>query len=208
MDNSWNDFSTSNKNLLEKIDNILLNEKRDYHPKNVYRVFEDIKPENVKVIIVGQDPYPDINKATGRAFETNPDIKIKDSMKNILKELKNDLNIDRPNGYLQDWSDQGVLLLNRCLTYTEKSGHLNEGIWDDFFINIIRYLHDLKKGKIVYILWGKKAQTALKKCKLDDPVTLISGHPSPLSVKHFLGCKHFSKCNELLISMDESIISW
>jgi uracil-DNA glycosylase len=191
-------------NLLKSIENQL---DQDFlpEPRNVFKALT-LSPEKVKVLILGQDPYPNPEHAIGLAFSVNKTVSVLPaSLKNIFKELESDLGVVRTNGDLSDWVDQGVLLLNTTLTFnpTQPRQHLNIG-WDLFTKSIIEYVG--KKGAIG-VLWGNHA-IAMKDFFLPDRV-ITSVHPSPLSVyKGFFGSKPFSRVNQILTKQGISEIKW
>lgn len=164
--------------------------------------------EEVKVVIIGQDPYYNIGQANGLAFSVHKDIAIPKSLQNMYKELESDLGIINTHGDLTNWATQGVLLLNTCLSVEEGKplSHQNKG-WEIFTDKIISLLGE-RETPIIFILWGKKAQ--MKKSKIQKQhYVLESAHPSPLSVyRGFWGSKPFSKTNEILISLNEQPIDW
>ena len=166
--------------------------------------------ENTKVIIIGQDPYHDHNQAHGLAFSTL-DTKIPPSLKNIFKELQNDLNIDIPShGNLTHWHEQGVLLLNTILTVRKNTplSHKNKG-WENYTNNIISELNNTK-NKLVFILWGANAHKTEKLIDCTKHLILKSGHPSPLSANagKWFNNKHFSKTNQYLTENNITPIDW
>lgn len=165
----------------------------------------------VKVLLLGQDPYHNVNQAHGLSFsvlESQPEIP--PSLQNIYKELQDDCGCYIPNnGYLKKWADQGVLLLNTVLTVRAHQANSHQGKgWEQFTDAIIKALNEQDRP-IVYFLWGRPAQT--KAALLDNPKHLIlkAPHPSPLSAyRGFFGCKHFSLANEFLIKNGETPIDW
>lgn len=166
--------------------------------------------DQVKVLILGQDPYHGENQANGLAFSVNKGVKIPPSLKNIFKELQEDVGCPiQDHGCLKSWAKQGVLLLNTVLTVRahQANAHQNKG-WELFTDEIIKIVNK-KNRPIVIFLWGKPAQK--KKALLTNPDHLIleAPHPSPLSAyRGFLGCKHFSKCNAFLESKGLDPIDW
>jgi uracil-DNA glycosylase len=165
---------------------------------------------NTKVIIIGQDPYHGQNQAHGLAFSTL-DTTIPPSLKNIFKELKNDLNIETPNhGNLTHWHTQGVLLLNTILTVRkhQPNSHKNKG-WEHYTNNIISELNNNKEN-LVFLLWGANAHKTEKLIDTNKHLILKSGHPSPLSANQgkWFGNKHFSKTNQYLIENNITPIDW
>ncbi|MDC1175590.1 uracil-DNA glycosylase [Bacteriovoracaceae bacterium] len=187
------------------------NELETYPKKeNIFKAFELCSLKDLKVVILGQDPYHGQDQAHGLSFSVTTGMKIPPSLRNIYKELETDLNIKAPNhGCLESWAKQGVLLLNNVLT-VEKSkagAHQKKG-WEQFTEFVMRTINE-KKDNIVFILWGGPAQ---KKAKLLDDkrhFLLMSPHPSPLSsYRGFFGSRPFSKCNEFLKSKELKTIDW
>ncbi len=168
--------------------------------KDIYKAFKLTPIENVKVVIIGQDPYQTPGYASGLAFSVNPDVKIPKSLINIYKELVDDVNVPYPhNGDLTNWANNGVLLLNRILTVESgiSLSHQNIG-WEIFTEAVIKKINELDR-KIVFILLGNKASMVKK--LLNNPLHLIieAPHPSPLSAYHgFFGSKIFSKTCDYL----------
>lgn len=195
------DFSSKEALSLKEFVEKEYNEKTIYPPKTkIFEAFSLTSPEEVKVIILGQDPYHGEGQANGLSFSVNRDQKLPPSLKNIFKELEDDLKIKAPNhGDLSSWAKKGVLLLNTVLT-VEKSkaaSHRGKG-WESFTDNVIKNLSLNKKG-LVFILWGSPAQK--KKILIDNSKHLIleSVHPSPLSsYRGFFGSKPFSMSNNYL----------
>lgn len=168
--------------------------------KDIFNSLKLTNYEDVKVVILGQDPYHGEGEAHGLSFSVKPDIKIPPSLKNIYKELNNDLGTYIPdNGYLVKWANQGVLLLNSVLTVEkDKPGsHRNKG-WEIFTDTIIQKLNKRDKP-IVFVLWGNYAKDKEKYITNTKHLILKSAHPSPFSARNgFFGCKHFSKINDFL----------
>jgi len=167
--------------------------------------------QHVKVVIIGQDPYPTIGHAHGLCFSVERNVQpFPKSLMNIFKEIENDLNVKLPeNGNLERWAEQGVLLLNSVLTVEEgkADSHSKKG-WEKFTDAIIQKLNEQKEG-VVYLLWGSKAQEKGFKVNSDKNLILKSVHPSPLSsYRGFFGSKHFSKTNDYLIKMNKKPIIW
>ena len=199
------------KNLFEFV-------KREYSTHVVYPPSDDIfnalhltPLKDVKVLILGQDPYHEPGQAHGLSFSVLPGkADTPPSLQNIYKELNDDLGCFVPNnGYLKKWADQGVLLLNTVLTVRahQANSHKGKG-WENFTDAIIRAVNEQDRP-IVYMLWGKPAQ--MKKSMLNNPNHLIleAPHPSPLSAyRGFFGCKHFSQCNEFLKKNGIAPIDW
>ena len=191
-------------NLLKSIEN-QLDEDFLPEPRNVFKALT-LSPEKVKVLIVGQDPYPNADHAMGLAFSVNKIVSVLPaSLKNIFKELESDLGVVRTNGDLSDWVDKGVLLLNSSLTFNpmQPRQHLNIG-WNLFTKSIIEYVG---KNGAIGVLWGNHA-IAMKNFFLPDRV-ITSVHPSPLSAyKGFFGSKPFSRVNQILTKQGISEIKW
>ena len=192
--------------------------KEEYSRATIYPPAEDIfnamhftPLSKVKVLILGQDPYHEPNQAHGLSFSVPVDQKnIPPSLQNIYKELNSDLGCYIPNnGYLKKWADQGVLLLNTVLTVRAHQAFSHQGKgWEQFTDAIISAVNEQDRP-IVYLLWGKPAQS--KMAMLNNPKHLIltAPHPSPLSAhRGFMGCKHFSKANEFLIANGQTPIDW
>jgi len=176
----------------------------------IFNSFKQTPFSNVKVVIIGQDPYHNPRQAHGLCFSVPDGIAKPPSLLNIFKELKNDLGIPIPeNGNLTKWASQGVLLLNASLTVrqNEPGSHSQIG-WLQFTDQVIKKVSDEKEG-IVFLLWGKFAQE--KQALIDETkhFVLKAAHPSPLSANNgFFGCQHFSKANELLIKQHKIPVDW
>ena len=179
-------------------------------PDDIFNAFAFTPLSKVKVVILGQDPYHEPGQAHGLCFSVKPDVKIPPSLVNIYQELREDCGCYIPNhGYLKKWADQGVLLLNTVLTVRahEANSHKNIG-WEEFTNAAIRILNEQARP-IVFILWGKPAQT--KKAMLNNPNHLIleAPHPSPLSAyRGFFGSRPFSRTNKFLVSKGLEPIDW
>jgi uracil-DNA glycosylase len=166
--------------------------------------------DNVNVLLLGQDPYPGEGMAHGLCFSVDKSVKkLPASLKNIFKELQSDLGIPVPdNGCLTPWAKQGVLLLNTILTLRagESMSHKGKG-WEAFTDEIIRKVGE-KKTPVVFVLWGKPAQSKLKLIDTDRHIIIQAAHPSPLSCKKFFGSKPFSTINAALRKMGKPEIDW
>lgn len=191
--------------------------KEEYSSHVIYPPSEDIfnalhltSLENVKILILGQDPYFNERQAHGLCFSVQPGVDIPPSLKNIYAELNTDLGCDIPNnGYLTKWAEQGVLLLNTVLTVRahQPNSHQGKG-WEHFTDAIIQKVNEQDRP-IVYMLWGKPAQTKMKMLNNPKHLILTAPHPSPLSAyRGFFGCKHFSKANEFLKQNGIEPIDW
>ena len=177
---------------------------------HIWQAFEWTPYNEVKVVILGQDPYHGPHQAHGLSFSVLPDVKIPPSLVNIYKELENDLGIPPVNhGYLESWAKQGVLLLNTVLTVRKEQAHSHKGKgWEELTDAVIKKLSDRDKP-MVFILWG--SPSIKKRALIDESkhVVLTSVHPSPLSAyRGFFGSKPFSKTNEALIQFGEEPIDW
>lgn len=199
---------------LENILNFVETEKKNtiIYPdtENIFSFLNLTSFSNVKVVILGQDPYFNEGEANGLAFSVNEHVKIPPSLRNIYKELNSDLSIDIPEtGVLRGWAKQGVFLMNSSLTVEAKkpNSHSNIG-WSDFTDFLIKYISD-NKDKVVFVLWGNFAKK--KAYLIDDNKHLIisTSHPSPLSARHsFFGSKIFSRINIFLDENDLKKIDW
>ena len=177
------------------------NGKIIYPPgKKIFAAFDFTPFEHVKIVLLGQDPYHGTGQAHGLSFSVPNGISAPPSLVNIFKELKSDLGIPVPQkGNLEKWAKQGVLLLNATLTVQASSAGSHQGKgWEQFTDAVISKLSADKKG-IVFLLWGKFAQSKEKLIDVSRHFVLKAAHPSPLAGGAFFGCKHFSKANELLI---------
>lgn len=176
----------------------------------VFEAFNRTSFENTKVVIIGQDPYHDLNQAHGLSFSVQNDIKRPPSLRNIFKELETDLNIPIPlSGNLSSWANQGVLLLNATLTVRahQPGSHQKKG-WEDLTDEVIHQLSS-KKENLVFILWGKYAQKKGEIINTEKHYVISSAHPSPFSArKGFFGSKPFSKTNSFLKSKGIETINW
>lgn len=179
--------------------------------QNIFKAFYLTKLDNLKVVILGQDPYHGFGQAQGLAFSTPSNIKNPPSMQNILKEIQSDLGKKSicEDGDLTPWAKQGVLLLNTILTVEEAKpkSHHNLG-WEVFTDNIIKYISDNCEDTI-FILWGSPAISKTKLIDRKKHHILTAPHPSPLSsYRGFFGCKHFSQTNNILKSLNKEAIIW
>ena len=179
--------------------------------QNIFKAFSLTSLDNLKVVILGQDPYHGFGQAQGMSFSTPKEIKNPPSMMNILKEINDDLGKKSvcDDGDLTPWAKDGVLLLNTILTVEEglPKSHHNLG-WEIFTDNIIKYISDNKEN-IIFILWGSPAISKSKLINKSKHHILSAPHPSPLSsYRGFFGCKHFSKTNEILKKLGRKEINW
>ena len=180
--------------------------------KLIFNAFDSCPFDNVKVVIIGQDPYHDVGQAHGLCFSVQDGVRVPPSLQNIYKEINSDLghpSVCFPSGNLQRWTEQGVLLLNATLTVeAHKAGsHQNKG-WEVFTDAAIQALAQ-RKQHIVYLLWGSYAQRKAAFVPTQNNLILKAAHPSPLSAYNgFFGCKHFSKANNYLLQHNLSPIKW
>ena len=180
------------------------------NPDDIFNAFHLTPLKDVKVVILGQDPYHNDGQAHGLCFSVKPDVEVPPSLVNIYKELQDDLGCSIPNnGYLVKWAKQGVLMLNTVLTVRAHQANSHRGIgWEQFTDAVIRAV-DAQDRPIVFLLWGRPAQ--MKKSMLHNPKHLIleAPHPSPLSAyRGFFGCKHFSQTNAFLEKNGLAPIDW
>lgn len=177
---------------------------------HIFNAIEYTPFESVKIVIIGQDPYHNPGQAHGLSFSVLPSEKIPPSLRNIFKELQTDCGFTIPNhGCLTAWAQQGVLLLNSVLTVEKNNANCHAKIgWQTFTDAIISHLNKHPK-KIVYLLWGAQAQKKISLIDTSKHHILTAPHPSPLSAhRGFLGCKHFSKANKILVDANRTPIDW
>ena len=175
----------------------------------IFRAFELTPVPQVKVVILGQDPYHGSGQAHGLSFSVPEGVPAPPSLKNIFKEIETDLGV-RMSGYpnLENWARQGVLLLNAVLTVrcAEAASHSKIG-WQEFTDAVIRYISDHCEG-VVFMLWGNFARTKSELIDHSRHCVLEAAHPSPLARGAFFGCRHFSKANEYLAATGRTKIDW
>ena len=217
FNNNWDDILKDefDKQYYLELREFLIKEYKSHliYPDK-YKIFEALKLtdyEDVKIVILGQDPYHGFGQAQGLSFSTPKEIKNPPSMMNILKEIKDDLQKDSVcvDGDLTPWAKDGVLLLNTILTVEESlpKSHHNLG-WEIFTDNIIKYINDNCQD-VIFLLWGSPAISKSKLIDIKKHHILTAPHPSPLSsYRGFFGCKHFSKTNEILKSLGKKEINW
>lgn len=215
MHESWQDFLQAEFNApyFKKLSQFLTEAYKNttvYPPKQ--QVFSAFTTDlnNVKVVILGQDPYHEPGQAHGLAFSVRDNIKIPPSLVNIYKEINTEFGTPIPkSGNLIRWQEQGVLLLNNVLTVeAHKAGsHRNQG-WEDFTLHCVEYLSE-KQPHLVFLLWGRDARSKAKLIDKKKHLVLESAHPSPLSAySGFFGNDHFKKCNEWLKEQGLKPIEW
>ena len=215
INKSW-DIVLKNEYNSEYFKKLGLFVKGEYQTKIVYPRYENIfnalrytDYDDVKVVILGQDPYHGENEAHGLSFSVLEGVRRPPSLDNIFKELYSDLGVKRTNNNLSDWAKQGVLLLNSIMTVIKDKplSHKSRG-WEIFTDNIIKYLNDREKP-VVFILWGSYARSKKELITNKRHLIIESAHPSPLSASRgFFGSKPFSKCNAFLKQHGEVEIKW
>ena len=216
LKNDWKDLLDDefNKEYYQTLRNFLTTEYRTrtiYPDKyDIFNALHFTPYKNIKVVILGQDPYHGPGQAHGLSFSVNPGIKIPPSLLNIYKELNSDLGCYIPNnGYLKKWADQGVLLLNTSLTVRAGAANSHKNIgWEVFTDKIISLVNE-KEDPVVFLLWGNNAIKKKNLITNKKHLILTSVHPSPLSASRgFFGSKPFSKINNFLISVNKKAIDW
>jgi len=216
FNNSWDQVLKDefNKEYYLKLREFLKSEyySREIFPDmyDIFNAFKYTDYKDVKVLLLGQDPYHDVGQAHGLAFSVKPGVKIPPSLLNMYKELNEEMGLFIPNnGYLKSWADQGVLLLNTALTVRahQANSHRNMG-WEIFTDNVIRYLND-RQDPIIFVLWGANARRKKEFIDRSRHFVLEAPHPSPLSAhRGFFGCGHFSEINKILESQGKEPINW
>lgn len=216
IEESWKQILLDefNKDYFISLKQFLLEEKQTQtiYPKGseIFAAFNNTPFAQVKVVILGQDPYHGTGQAHGLCFSVPEGIKPPPSLVNIYKELNSDINFQIPNhGNLKKWTEQGVLLLNATLTVraNQAGSHQNKG-WEIFTDCVIKTISE-QKSNVVFLLWGKYAQAKETLIDKSKHFILKAAHPSPFSAYNgFMGCKHFSKTNELLRNNNLKEIDW
>ena len=216
LKNYWNELLNEefSKEYYLNLRDFLINEYKtktiypDMH--NIFNALHYTAYKDVKVVILGQDPYHGPNQSHGLSFSVKPGVKTPPSLVNIYKELHSDVGCYIPNnGYLEKWAHEGILLLNTVLTVRsgEPNSHKNKG-WEKFTDKIISLINE-KDDPVVFILWGKNAQSKTKLITNSKHYIIESVHPSPLSASRgFFGSKPFSKTNEFLKSIGKTEVDW
>ena len=178
--------------------------------EDVFNAFKLCKLNELKLVILGQDPYHNFNQAHGLCFSVKRGIKLPPSLKNIYKEMEEDLSIRQAeSGDLTKWAEQGVLLLNTVLTVRahEANSHKKKG-WETFTDAVIKAVDSQREG-VVFVLWGRDAKSKIPLINTSKHLILSSSHPSPYSANYgFMGCGHFKKINEYLTSKGQAPINW
>ena len=217
LHDSWKSYLTNDlaSPRMQSLRSFLMAEKaagKRIFPKGSewFRALDLTPLDEVRVVILGQDPYHGEGQAHGLCFSVQPGVRPPPSLVNIYKELESDLGIRRPrHGFLENWAKQGVLLLNSVLTVEmgQAASHQRRG-WEEFTDEIIRTVN-AKKDPVVFMLWGAYAQKKAAFVDTTKHLVLKAAHPSPLSAHNgFLGCKHFSKANAFLAANGQRPIDW
>lgn len=207
---SWSEFFKT-QNLDEIMEMLDASKETIYpSPEDMFKVFE-LKPQDINVVILGQDPYYNPGQAMGLAFSVNPDVKTPKSLINIFKELKSDLGVERTNPDLSDWHKQGVFLLNTALSVPQKEPNKHKKYWKNFTNDLLQYLTKINPN-IVYIMWGNNAKTfgqKIEKQLNSKKLIHYAPHPSPLSAyQGFFNSKPFSWTNQKLKELEITEIKW
>lgn len=196
--------------LIRVVKDEYLNETIYPKQSDIFSAFSYTSPSNIKVIIIGQDPYHSPEQAHGLAFSVPDGVRVPPSLRNIYKEIHADIGVKIPDsGNLEHWAKQGVLLLNATLTVRagEAGSHQKLG-WEKFTDTVIETLSK-KQNKLVFMLWGRYAKEKGRNIDVTKHLVLEAAHPSPLSAYNgFFGCKHFSQCNAYLIKNNQKPIKW
>lgn len=195
--------------LLDKVEQLYLISTVYPRKEEIFKCFNYFNIEDTKVVIIGQDPYYNVNQANGLAFSVNSGVKTPKSLVNIFKELQSDLNIKRTDADLTDWAKQGVLLLNSSLTVEDGIPNSHHYLnWSKYTDMIIKYLSQHVKH-VVYILWGNNAIEKQSLIDKSNNCVITSSHPSPLSAHvSFFNSKPFSKTNDYLTKYNRTPIKW
>lgn len=214
----WSAFINAEKqrayfqDLIDFVTSERANGKVIYPAENdTYRAFELTPLNQVKVVLLGQDPYHGDNQAHGLCFSVKPEVKLPPSLKNIYKELTEDIaGFTLPeHGFLESWARQGVLMLNTVLTVEKGKAHSHaKSGWESFTSNALKLLNQQSRP-IVFVLWGSHAQKKGKVITAPQHHIICGPHPSPLSAyRGFFGCRHFSKVNAVLTAQGDTPINW
>ena len=217
--NTWEEFFYNEKTkkyfkeLESKLEDLYNDSSKSILPKkkDIYNAFNYTKLADVKICIIGQDPYPTKGVAHGLAFSTMPGNKVPKSLENIYKEIKNEYEeFEIPkHGYLKSWADQGVFMLNTVLTVEESKPDSHKALgWQEFTTSVVKTLSESKEH-MVFILWGGNAKKMKKHITNKNHLILEGVHPSPLSVyRGFIGCNHFKLANDYLNNNSLKMVKW
>lgn len=216
FDNDWSHILQDelNQPYFKKIESFLIERSKDAviypHTEDIFSALNYTTYKETRVVILGQDPYHGSGQAHGLSFSVQPGIRIPPSLKNIYKELNDDIGCPIPDhGSLHSWARQGVLLLNTVLTVEEGAPNSHQGIgWEQFTDRIISTLNE-RNEPVVFMLWGKHAQAKAANIDADKHHIIASPHPSPFAARRgFFGSKPFSRANSYLESVGRSVIDW
>ena len=216
LKNDWKDLLKEEfeKDYYKNLRKLLIDEYKNFviYPKanDIFNAFNYTPYKEVKVLILGQDPYYNPNQAHGLAFSVNHGVKIPPSLVNIYKELHDDLGIGPfKDGYLKSWTDEGIMLLNTTLTVRKNSPMSHSKIGWEFFTDRVIELIDQKEDPVVFILWGSHARSKKKLIKNTNHYIIEGPHPSPLSAyRGFFGSKPFSRANKFLEERNIKAPTW
>lgn len=216
LKNDWKDLLKEEfeKDYYKNLRKLLIDEYKNFiiYPKatDIFNAFNYTPYKEVKVLILGQDPYYNPNQAHGLAFSVNHGVKIPPSLVNIYKELHDDLGIGPfKDGYLRSWTDEGIMLLNTTLTVRKNSPMSHSKIGWEFFTDRVIELIDQKEDPVVFILWGSHARSKKKLIKNTNHYIIEGPHPSPLSAyRGFFGSKPFSRANKFLEDRNIKAPTW
>lgn len=215
INKKWDEILSSEfkKDYFRKLGIFVKNEyknKQIFPPyNNIFDALRFTDYDDVKVVILGQDPYHGLGEAHGLSFSVKKNVSMPPSLQNIFRELKDDIGIERTDSDLTDWAKQGVLLLNSIMTVEKDKplSHQNKG-WEIFTDNIIKYLNEREKP-VIFLLWGSFARSKKKLISNKNHFIIESVHPSPLSAyRGFFGSKPFSRINKILKQMGQDEIKW
>ena len=207
----WDEFQ---KEYFKKLRTELVEEYKHYtiFPKksNIFAAFDSTPFQEVKAVILGQDPYHGPGQAHGLSFSVMKGVTQPPSLKNIFKELQDDLGFSIPiHGNLSSWAKEGVLLLNTCLTVRQGQANSHKDIGWQHFTDAAIHILSRERKDLVFLLWGNQARKKLTLIDTQKHCVLESVHPSPFAARNgFFGCKHFSKTNDFLISKGKTPINW
>ena len=218
LETNWKEILLSDNDIIQFIENQLKKEIENFEglskifppEEDIFKAFNYFNIEDTKIVILGQDCYHGEGQAHGLCFSVQDNIKLPPSLRNIYKELESDINFISPkNGNLTKWAEQGILLLNSSLTVRESSPCSHIKLWEKYTDNIIKKISDVN-DKTIFILWGNFAKKKKKLINTEKHIILEANHPSPLSANRggWFGCKHFSKSNEILESLNKDKIDW
>jgi len=216
LNTNWQNLLQLNKNELDIVMSKIQQERNLYEPDlmifppndNIFQAFKYFNIEDLKIVFIGQDCYHQKEQANGLAFSVPNHVSNPPSLKNILKEISDDIKINRINSNFEDLAKQGILFLNSALTVREKCPESHLHIWSNFTNKLIENISD-NCDKVIFVLWGNFARAKKSLINTNKHFILESVHPSPLSAyRGFFGCKHFSQINNKLIEWNKKPINW